>query len=70
MMNKRGVVMRIRTIKDAFHEIKAADPDTSVTEYAIRRLVVEGVIPSAKSGTKYLIDLDKLQSFLQGESSV
>lgn len=58
--------MRIRTISSAFKEIKENDPDTAVTEYRIRQLVIDGVIPSTKSGTKYLIDLDKLQSYLEG----
>lgn len=58
--------MRIRTIQSAYREIKASDPDTAVTEYTIRKLVVDGVIPSTKSGTKYLIDLDRLQKYLEG----
>lgn len=55
--------MRIRTIAQAYKEIKAADPDTAITEYRIRQLVIDGVIPSTKSGAKYLIDLDTLQSY-------
>lgn len=55
--------MRIRTISQAFEEIKEADPKTAITTYRIRQLVIDGVIPSTKSGTKYLIDLDKLQSY-------
>lgn len=55
--------MRIRTIPQAYKEIKSADPDTAITEFRIRQLVIDGVIPSTKSGTKYLIDMDKLQSY-------
>ena len=59
--------MRIRTIQSAYEEIKAVDPNTAVTEYRIRQLVIDGKIPSTRSGTKYLLDLDKLQSYLKGE---
>lgn len=55
--------MRIRTISQAHREIKDADPETAITEYRIRQLVVDGVIPSTKSGAKYLIDMDKLQEY-------
>lgn len=55
--------MRIRTITKAYQEIKAADPDTAVTEYAIRQAVISGQVPSKKAGTKYLVDLEKLQEY-------
>lgn len=55
--------MRIRTISQAFREIKEDDPQTAVTEYRLRQLVIDGVIPSTKSGSKYLIDLDKVKAY-------
>lgn len=55
--------MRIRTIQKAYEEIKAADPETAVTAYRIRQLVINGEVPSRKSGNKFLIDLDKLQAY-------
>ena len=59
--------MKIRTIRQAFEEIKADDPKTAITEYRIRQMVIDGEIPSRKCGTKYLIDLDRLQRYLGGE---
>lgn len=61
-------IKRIRTIPQAVKEIKASDPDTAIKEYTIRKLVIDGAIPSTKSGTKYLIDLDVLQDYLGGEA--
>lgn len=61
-------IKRIRTIPTAVKEIKASDPNTSITEYFVRQLVVDGVIPSVKAGTKFLIDLDVLQDYLGGEA--
>lgn len=59
--------MRIRTIQKAYEEIVAADPQTGITEYRIRQIVVDGVIPSRKVGAKYLFDLDVLLNYLSGD---
>ena len=40
--------------------MKRLDANTAVTEYHIRRLVLDGVLPKIKAGKKYLINLDKL----------
>lgn len=55
---------RMRTINEAYNEIKANDPSTAITPYAIRQLVLDGKIPSVKAGKKYLLSLDALQSYL------
>lgn len=55
---------RFRTIRAAYEEIKTADPGTALTEWRIRRLVVEGEIPSRRMGAKYIIDLDYLLRYL------
>lgn len=62
--------MRIRTIGMAYREIKAADPQTGITEYRIRQIVVDGVIPSTKFGKKYMIDLDVLLNYLSGGGDI
>ena len=51
---------RYRTIKSAYAEIKAADPNTALTEYRIRQMVLLGEIPSQKAGNKYLVDIDAI----------
>lgn len=53
---------RWRKIRDAYREIKSADPNTALSESAIRRMVLRGDIPSYKIGTHYLINLDDLDS--------
>ena len=58
---------RIRSIDDSHKIVVDADPDSAVTPYFIRRLVVEGIIPSFKTGNKYLIDVDVLLEYLYGK---
>lgn len=53
---------RWRKIREAYAEIKAADPNTALSESAIRRMVQRGDIPSYKIGTHYLINLDDLDN--------
>ena len=43
----------MRGIKQAITELKQNDPETALTEKALRRLVLTGAIPSVKIGTKY-----------------
>lgn len=59
---------RWRKIRDAYSEIKSADPNTALTESAIRRMVLRGDIPSYRIGTHYLIDLDDLDMLCQPKS--
>ena len=55
---------RMRTISEAFSEIKKADPSTALSPYTIRRLILDGRIPYVMSGNNYIIDLDTLESYL------
>ncbi len=55
---------RMRTTKEAAAEIKAADPNTAITEYHIRQLALSGVLPRVKAGRKLLINLDTLIEYL------
>ena len=57
----------IRTIKGAYEEIKAQDPATDVTLYAIRKIVKENKIPYIRSGKKYLINVETLIEYLKGD---
>ena len=58
---------RFRTIEKAHEEIRQADPNTCLTKYRIRQLIVDGILPSRKAGSKYLLDLDGLTEYLKGE---
>ncbi len=58
-------MVRLRTIAQAYADIKAADKNTSVTQYYIRCLVREGKITAQKSGNKSLINMDTLEEYLK-----
>jgi len=57
---------RMRTIREAAKHIREIDPATSLTETAIRRLLITGALPCVRIGAKYLLDLDVLEAFLSG----
>lgn len=59
----------MRTIDQAAALMKAKDPDTAITKTALRRLVTTGQLPSVRVGQKYLISLEVLEAFLQGDGS-
>jgi len=55
---------RIRTLKEAHAEIKAADPKTAVSFNYIRKLVLSGAVPSVMAGNKYLLSMENLEEYL------
>ena len=55
---------RMRTIPQAAAYMREADPDTALTQTAIRRLVLEGKIPHTAVGTKRLVALEDLEAYL------
>ena len=59
--------MRIRTIKNAYREIREQDPNTCITEWFLRQLITGGAIPSIRAGTKWLVDLDVVEEYIQEE---
>ena len=59
--------MRMRTIREAFEYIATTDPETAITQYALRRLVISGEIPSVRIGNKYLVALEAIDEYLQGK---
>lgn len=56
----------VRTIKGVIDELRKEDPDSSVTEYALRAWIKSGALPSVKSGNKYLLDMEVVKNFLAG----
>ena len=56
--------MRMRTQAQALAAIKAEDPETNLTAWALRQMVLTGVVPSVQVGRKRLIDLDRLSEYL------
>lgn len=60
----------IRTIKGALEEIKARDPKSDITMYAIRQIVKEGRIPYIRSGKKYLINVENVLEYFNGNQKI
>ena len=58
--------MRARTIREAASYFREADPQTCLTETAIRRLICSGTVPSARVGRKYLVTVEALEAYLAG----
>ena len=58
--------MRARTIREAASYFRETDPQTCLTETAIRRLICSGTVPSARVGRKYLVTLEALEAYLSG----
>ena len=53
-------VPRLRTLPKAYAEIKKMDPDTAFTMRALRRMVINGELPTVEVASKKLINLDLL----------
>lgn len=53
-------IPRMRTIPQAYLEIKEIDPDTALTLRALRRMVKNEEIPTVNVASKRLINLDLL----------
>lgn len=54
----------MRGIKQAVEEIRTTDPDTALTEKALRRMIISGEIPHITIGRKYLVNLNTLYHYL------
>ena len=58
-------IPRMRTAAGIVAELKAIDPDTGVTEYFVRRMMREGVLPVVRAGSKTLVNLDDVLALLR-----
>lgn len=56
----------VRGIKEALAEVRAADPDTRITEYAVRCAIKTGELPRCGSGRNIYIDVGELKKFMRG----
>ena len=59
--------MKLRTIDDAFAEIKSLDPNTAISAFLIRKMALQEKIRSVKTGCKLLVDVDSVIAFLRGD---
>lgn len=58
-------IKRMRTIAQAYEDLKEIDPHSSITRNYIRDLVIGGYIPFLQIKSKRLIDLDDLMEYIQ-----
>lgn len=57
-------IPRMRTVQEAARELKALDDHTAMTPYHIRRLCLDGVLPTVRAGKKILLNLDTLLEYM------
>ena len=57
-------MIRTRTIREAAAYFKERDPNTCLTETAIRTLLRNGAVPCARVGKKYLVAIEALEIYL------
>lgn len=55
---------RMRTAHDAFVLLKSEDPNTAVSENAVRRIYKQGLIPIVENGRRKYADYDVLRDYL------
>ena len=58
-------MIRTRTIKEAAAFFRENDPQTCLTETAIRTLLRTGKVPCARIGKKYLVTIEALEDYLR-----
>lgn len=63
-------IPRMRTVPEAFKELKEIDENTSLTFSGLKRLVQSGAVPHIEIGRKKLINLDTLLSMLCTPSGI
>ena len=54
----------MRTQKEVMQYIKEQDPETRITPNALRNMIISGKIPHVRVGSKYLIDIDMIDAYL------
>jgi hypothetical protein len=58
----------MRTLDKAIEEIRIADPNTALSKYALRQILLSGAVPTVRVNRLRLVDMDVLQSYLSGRS--
>ncbi len=54
----------IRTIDQAYNEMKSRDPGTAISRELVRQMVKTGMVPSLSKGNRKLVDVDVLQDYV------
>ena len=61
-------MIHTRTIREAAAYFQESDPQTCLTETAIRTLLRTGAVPCARVGRKYLVTIEALEAYLNGSA--
>lgn len=61
---------RMRTIHEAMQYIKAKDPDSAISEWWLRQAIKTGKLPHVEAGSRYLVNLDILESIMPGKEQI
>lgn len=64
-IGKETLIIHYRTIREAAAHFRQQDPNTAITEYRIRQLVVSGAVPSTRVGKKYLVTIEALEDYFR-----
>lgn len=62
--NEHKAIRKMRTIEQAYNDLKEIDPGTAITKNCIRDLVLGGHLPFLQVKSKRLIDLDDLMEYI------
>lgn len=57
-------IVRMRTFKQTLIDLIKDDPNSSLTKYGLRQMVITGEISHIRRGKKILIDYDELLNYL------
>lgn len=68
-IDNQARVPRMRTVNEAAEELRQVDPHTGMTPYHIRRLCLDGIIPTVRAGKKMLLDLDVLIEYMSNPTA-
>lgn len=55
---------RMRLLKEVYDQLRADDPDTNITMYALRTIIKSGKVATIQLGRKTLINYDSLLDYL------
>lgn len=64
LSEKITTIPKMRTVNEAAQELKQLDPNTAMSPYHIRRLCLDGVLPTVRAGKKLLLDLNLLIEYM------
>lgn len=54
-----------RTVRGTVEYIRKMDPESIITEYAVRQAIRDGAIPARRVGNRYVIDVYKVIRYFE-----